>query len=261
MAKLSKADAAKHLRALSLLAKDTLTMDERWDVLESYQEGAVHMNGLAGAFFTPAGLARDLAIEVPGCSRILDLCAGIGTLAFMATMSARMGRGHMPEIVCVEANGDYIAAGCKLLPEATWIHADAFEANDLGHFDVAIANPPFGSIRHGGKPRRYGGPEFELRLIDLASDLADYGVFLVPQMSAPFSYSGKRSFEETPSPRMERFGAETGIVLEPSCGIDTSFYRTDWHGVAPAVEVVCADFIEARRRRAPAQRSLFESAA
>lgn len=261
MAKLSKTDAARHLRALSLLAKDTLTMDERWEVLEGYQEGAAHMNGLSGAFFTPWGLARDFSIEVPECRRLIDLCAGIGTLAFMATLSARTGHGHMPEIVCVETNPDYIAAGRKLLPEATWIQASAFDVRDLGRFDVAVANPPFGAVRHDGKPRRYKGAEFEYRLIDAASDMADYGVFLIPQGSAPFAYSGRPCFEEVHGGRAEKFQSDTGIVLEPSCGIDASLYQSDWHGVAPAVEIVCADFVEARRRRAPAQASLFGSAA
>ena len=41
-------------------------------------------------------------------------------------------------------------------------------------------------------------------------------------------------------------------VLEPNCGIDTSYYADDWHGVSPRVEIVTADFVEARKRREPA---------
>lgn len=258
MAKLSKAAAKAHLSALALLGKETLTPDERFEVLGAYQEGATHMNGLAGAFFTPFGLALDLTVEIHACDRIIDLCAGIGTLAFAVRESFLASPGvAMPEIVCVERNPDYVAAGRKLLPEATWIEADITALPDLGHFGIAIGNPPFGNVPRKGGTGRYDGPDFELRAIDIASDLADYGVFIVPQMSAPFAYSGRRSYERTPSAKTKAFEDRTGIVLEMNCGIDASVHKDEWHGVAPAVEIVCVDFVEARRRRAPKQGTLF----
>jgi len=265
MAKISKCDAAKHLAAMALLGKDDLTLDERWQILQDYREDATHLNGTAGAFFTPFGLARDLVVEIPTCRRIVDLCAGIGTLAFAAQTACRdWTHGTAPEIVCIENNPEYVAVGRKILPQATWIEASVFDADtiaQLGRFDVAISNPPFGAIRCDGAPRRYRGSDFEFRVLDVASDIAEYGVFVVPQMSAPFSYSGQRTYTETRPARYDRFEAETGIVLEPNCGLDTSIHRGEWHGVAPVVEIVCADFMEARCRRAPAQRSLFDAAA
>lgn len=41
-----------------------------------------------------------------------------------------------------------------------------------------------------------------------------------------------------------RFHRVTGIELESNCGIDTSYYDDQWHGVSPRVEVVLADFTE-----------------
>jgi len=86
VAKLTKAQTRDHERALALLAQDSLTFDEKWEVLEMFHEGATFMNGKAGAHFTPVGLARDFHIEVFG-RRIIDLCAGIGNLSFMLAHS------------------------------------------------------------------------------------------------------------------------------------------------------------------------------
>src|SRR5690242_13237549 len=122
MSKLTKAQAKAHKAACALLNKDSLTMDERWFVLENWQESASHINSVAGAFFTPAGLANDFVIDVSG-DRIIDLCAGIGMLSFVLYQGGAWDR-RWPQIVCVEANPDYVAVGKKVLPEATWIHAD-----------------------------------------------------------------------------------------------------------------------------------------
>lgn len=90
MSKLSKKEAKLHQEAIALIRADrALTEDEQALVLDQFQEGAAHMNGLAGAFFTPRGLARDFAIEVvhSGGSRrrrVLDLCAGIDLVAVLA---------------------------------------------------------------------------------------------------------------------------------------------------------------------------------
>jgi hypothetical protein len=259
MAKLSKAQAKAHAQACELLAKDTLSVEDRWFVLENWQESAQHVNSTAGAFFTPVGLARDFAIELSG-RRIIDLCAGIGCLAHMV-WNRHLWGGPKPEIVCVEINPDYIAVGKKVLPEATWIQASVFDLPDLGKFDCAIANPPFGSTKRGGQGPRFRGREFEYHVIDIASDLAEYGVFIIPQGAAPFRYSGAPCYEAKPSDGYNAFKLATGIELAAGCGIDTEYYIGDWRGVAPKTEIVCADFAEARASRQPAQASLFTEAA
>lgn len=273
MAKLSKAQAKAHQHACDLLEKDRLTEEDKLFVLEHWQESAKHINTIAGAFFTPPGLARDLAIEVSDGSRIIDLCAGIGSLAFYCADPWRRC-----SLTCVELNPDYAAVGMKVVPEARWIVGDVFDLpGDIGTFDFAIGNPPFGATPRTGKAPRYSGKEFELNVIDIASDLADFGAFIIPQASAGFKYSGcpsagwpetrvkgvGRGFVECKTETHERLLTQTGIVLMPSCGIDTSLYDRDWHGVSIKTEIVTVDFIEARNRRAPAidQMDLFQQAA
>lgn len=246
MAKLTKPQAKMHAEACERLSKDVLTEDDKWFVLEHWQESARHINTIAGAFFTPPGLANDFAIEVgggfEGKFRIIDLCAGIGCLSFMCHNRGRWD-GNYPEIVCVELNPDYVEVGKKILPEATWICGSVFDLSDLGRFNCAISNPPFGATpRKSCKGPRYTGDKFEYHVIDIASMIADYGVFIVPQMSAPFRYSGQRNYREDKQDAYLRFHEQTGIQLGPSCGIDCDYHREGWHGVSVAVEVVTADF-------------------
>lgn len=259
MAKLTKAQAKAHQQACDLLAKDVLSEDDKLFVLEHWQESAKHINTIAGAFFTPIGLARDLAIEVNDNCRVIDLCAGIGALAFFASRTWKRN-----EMVCVEMNPEYAAVGMKIVPEARWIVGSVFDLPaDLGRFNFAIGNPPFGATpRQKAAGPRYTGKEFELHVIDVASDLSDFGAFIVPQQTAGFRFSESRSgFEERWTDTHDRLLAQTGIRLEPSCGIDTGLYRRDWHGVSVSTEVVTVDFIEARALRAPAQVDMFEAAA
>lgn len=239
--KLSKQAAKLHCEAIELVRSGRrLTLDERDFILDNFHEGAEHMNGLAGAFFTPEGLARDFSIEVPECRRVLDLCAGIGALSFAC-------RHKAPEIVCVELNPAYVEVGRAVMPDATWVQVSAFDVDAyarLGPFDAVISNPPFGQITAEGFEGSYTGGLFELRLIETASRLAPYGVFIVPQMSAPFRYSGRPVFEADEDDRVRRFREQTGIVMGPNCGIDTSVYKADWKGASVICEIVCCDFSE-----------------
>lgn len=244
MAKLTKAQAKAHQQACDLLAKDALTDAEKMFVLENWQESASHINTVAGAFFTPYDLARDFAIETfPG--RIIDLCAGIGMLSYAVRDKHQWDKAPL-DITCVEINPDYVAVGRKILPEARWIEASVFDVLDmgLGQFDVAISNPPFGRItRPEGKGApRYKGGEFEFHVIDIAAHLANYGTFILPQMSSGFRYSGSQRYERDTSGKAFDFQQKTGIYLGPSCGIDTAFYKDSWRGVSPICEIVCCDF-------------------
>lgn len=242
MAKLSRPILKKHQEACDLIDLDRpLTLDEREFVIENWQESAEHINSAAGAFFTPLGLAFDFALDVGG-GRILDLCAGIGALSYAAYW--RGGRhGDRPKITCVELNPDYVRVGKRIMPEATWITANVMEPPDeLGTFDWVISNPPFGrTIKIAGP--RYSG-EADLAVIDIASQYAPNGTFIIPVNSAPFSYSGRPYYERRPSAKFDKFTRMTGIELEAGCGVDCSYYRDQWRGTAPAVEIVTADFLQ-----------------
>lgn len=242
MAKLTKAQAKAHAAACDLLKKDLLDDDEREFVIRNWQESASHINTIAGAFFTPLDLAFDFTVEVSG-KRIIDLCAGVGCLS----LASWWRRGFEPrEIICIEKNPDYVEVGKKVLPEARWICADVFDlaALDLGLFDCAISNPPFGATPRNRKGPRYSGRAFEYHVIDLASTVAEYGAFIIPQMSAPFRYSGERHYVERREAEYDAFNKATGIELLPNCGIDTSEHLGSWRGVSPKTEIVIAEFTQ-----------------
>jgi SAM-dependent methyltransferase len=251
MAKLTKAQAKLHRQAVELLQLPELTIEQKEFVLDHWHEGANTVQGDAGAFFTPRGLANDFAIDVCG-RRVIDLCAGIGVLSFALHhykhKPQSCGRDYLRECeyVCVEINPAYVEIGRKLLPEATWICGDAFDVETLaglGRFDVAISNPPFGKVPSARAfSGRYSGPEADLKLVEVASRVADCGVFLLPQMSAPFLYSGSKPFREVKDGKAARFMAQTGAHMEPGCGVDCAFYAGDWKQPVPLCEVVLCDF-------------------
>jgi len=184
---------------------------------------------------------------------VADLCAGIGTLAFAYTHFRCYAR--TARMVCVEINPAYVDVGRKVLPEATWICAGVFEVwRDLGRFDCAIANPPFGARKTGSRGPRYAGAKFEYQVLDIASQIADHGVFILPQGSAGFRYSGAQYYERNENNAYRKFTQDTGLTLEAGCGVDTTVYRGAWKDVSPLVEIVCCDFAQRERRcEAPQQ--------
>jgi len=273
MAKLTKVESKAHNKALDLVYSDKqLTFDEKNFVIENYHEGGCVDNTRLSAHFTPVHLAGELSIEVYG-PRVLDLCAGIGRLAF-EWFHRRCHDRTRPEVTCVEYNSGYVEVGRRVLPEAHWICGDVFDAEirrELAqqHFDTAISNPPFGTnAAIKGRAPHYTGSQFEYAVIDVASELADFGAFIIPQGITPFIYSGARCYshyrDTRPEPSAkahhsrvrsgyEKFHGETCIDLTMGCGIDTSIFAEQWRGVRPVVEIVTADFTEARAERARAQ--------
>lgn len=242
MAKLTKPQIKAHNEAMALVdCGRPLDDDEKEFILDNWQESATHINSAAGAFFTPRGLASDFAIEVDGSSTwgkaCIDLCAGIGALAH--AVERRFAR-----MVCVEINPEYARIGKRIVPDAEWIVCSAFDARvqALGRFAWAISNPPFGRIRADDYQGPYTGSEFEYRVIEIASRIADFGAFILPQMSAPFRLSGRQCFERDESDKARKFREQTGIVMEHGCGVDTSIYRNAWRGVAPVCEIVVCEF-------------------
>jgi predicted RNA methylase len=246
VSRLSKAQIKSHRQAEELLKLDRLDDDQREFVIENWQESALHVNSAAGAFFTPSGLARDLAYfaQCQG-GPIIDLCAGIGGLGLWCWWIS----GCKSPVTCIEVNPDYVAVGRKIFPEATWICASVETALDLGRFTMAVANPPFGKTAKIAGPR-YAG-EDDLAVIDIASQIAEYGTFILPQMSCPFEYSGRRNYRERQSAKFDKFHKATGITL--ACeSVDCGHYADEWRGVSPSVEMVAADFSEQLAIHVPA---------
>ena len=235
------------------MKKDELTFEEKLIVYEKWNESAISLNSEAGAFFTPLGLARDFSLELWKESTI-DLCAGIGMLSFYAYHNA-----GVTDITCVELNPIYYEIGKKLLPEARWINASIFDLpEDIGRFGQAISNPPFGKIKAGVTNKddfKYKGSEFELLTIEIGSKIADRGIFLIPQSSTPFRYSGAPYYQDlrevnkgynphglTPMQKVNKFIKETDFDYQFGMGIDTSHYKDEWKGVSPICEIVMFDY-------------------
>lgn len=258
--RLSKEKIKKHQQALELLEKDKLNYYEKIFVLENYHEGATHMNGLVGAFFTPVDLARDFQMSAFDCDgRIIDLCAGIGALSFQFAL--RRGFENLTdygEIVCVEQDPEYVEVGKKILPEANWVCGNVFNKTlieGLGEFELAISNPPFGNIKTGDSANEieldFKGKDFDLRVVELGGRIAQYGSFILPQGSTPYRWSGNNGRYEdlirncTCPKKVKKFIKETGLEFQfNSLGLDTSQYREMWKGVKPICEIVLVEYPE-----------------
>ena len=242
--RLSKKQSQRQNQVMELVHSDRrLSENERYFILENYQESAGALNSLSGAFFTPEGLARDFAIEVSDGVSIIDLCAGIGRLGFALEQKAT-------RLVCVEYCEAYIEVGKRVLPDAEWIQGDVFDKElyrGLGFFDWSVSNPPFGQIKTGKYEGNYRGGLFEYKVIEMGSRISSFGAFIIPQESASFRYSGVQGYREEISDRCRTFMDQTGITLGNNCGIDTTVYKNDWHGVSPKVEIVTCEFKEKPR--------------
>lgn len=242
MSRLTKAQHKAHQQAEDILTKPSLTTDDKEFVLENWDPSAKHVNSADGAFFTPLELASSFASMLGHPGSIIDLCAGIGALTYAATPVY----GAAPRIVCVEKNPDYVRVGRKIAPHAEWIEGDVFDVlrMGLGRFDAAIGNPPFGKIAKGGKSAPDVAADFEFHVIAIGMAMADYGQFILPQMSAGFTYSGKPHYERAKDGKAFDFQKKHGFHFE-CCSIDTDFARQLWKGTAPVTEVVSVERIEA----------------
>ena len=120
----------------------------------------------------------------------------------------------------------------------------------LRGFDVVISNPPFGST---AKDPTLRGPRYKGRMdyevIDIASDIANHGVFILPQAALPFAYSGRQGCTRVENEPYKKFSEKTGIELVMNCGIDTAGI-SNFRDVKIVTEIALADFEELRRTRA-----------
>lgn len=213
-----------------------LTHEDKEFIFNNYKGDGV---GATGAFFTPEMLAWDFIIDAGSTGRCIELCAGIGRLSYYQFM-----RNKPEHITCVELNPEYVLIGQRVLPEAEWITGDALNFTSTERYDIVYGNPPFGKIKTSDiSGRAYTGSEFEYKVIEHGSTLAPYGVFIVPQGSAGFLYSGRRYYERNESTKYRKFTEQTGWMFEAGCGIDTAIYRDEWNGTKVVCEVVTVDYM------------------
>ncbi|MHA3545994.1 class I SAM-dependent methyltransferase [Yersinia enterocolitica] len=236
MGKLTKKETKNHQHALDLIYSDkVLTFDECEFIFDNYAGDAI---GATGAFFTPNMLSWDFSIDAGSSGSCLELCAGIGRLSFSI-----YNRYKPKRIVCVELNPDYVAIGKRVLPQAEWVCSDLFEYRTDDKFSVVYGNPPFGNIKTTDSfAGLYTGSEFEYKVIEYGSLFSDYGVWLVPQGSAGFVYSGVPYYERKESSKYKKMNKELGYSFEAGCGIDTSIYKDEWRGTSVVCEVVTIEY-------------------
>lgn len=247
--KLSKQQIKLHEECESLLNKEVLTFEEKIFVYENWFPAYNNQIGKIASFFTPYGLTKDFQLHICG-DRIIDLCAGIGVLSFGYFHHVKDWDNKIIEVVCIEQNPEFVKVGKKLFPEATWICTDAIDEktyNDLGHFDYAVSNPPYGNIKHSSSAQwlLYKGSEFEYKIIEIASKISKRSAFIIPQQSCPFKYSGEIwGIKEHTSSKLEKFIKETKINLRMNIGVDCNYHKDDWKGASPTVEIACIDKYE-----------------
>ncbi|HEE9967459.1 TPA: methyltransferase, partial [Citrobacter freundii] len=210
--------------------------DDKEFIFNNYRGDGI---GATGAFFTPEMLAWDFMRDA-GCSDdCIELCAGIGRLSYYQFI-----RNKPSHITCVELNPEYVLIGKRVLPQAEWITGDALQYTPDRFYRVAYGNPPFGKINTSGAyTGRYTGSEFEYKIIDRAREYSSYGVWIVPQGSAGFKYSGHTYYDRSiQSAKYTKFEKDTGLILHPGVGIDTSIYRDQWNGTKVTCESVLVDY-------------------
>lgn len=236
MARISKQQSKQHEQVLELVHSDSpLTFEQKEFILQNYQGDGI---GSTGAFFTPEGLAWDFSIDSGSTGRCIELCAGIGRLSF-----CQYYRHRPAHITCVELNPDYVQVGMRVLPEAEWIVGDALTFTSEQPYDIVYGNPPFGKIQTSEAAKgSYKGSEFEYKVITHGASLAPYGVWIVPQGSAGFVYSGARYYERRESAKYNKFAEQTGFHFEAGCGVDTSLFRDQWHGTNVVCEIVTVEY-------------------
>lgn len=237
MARVTKKESQLRLKVMELVHSDRqLTEDDKEFIFNNYRGDGI---GATGAFFTPEMLAWDFMLDA-GCSDdCIELCAGIGRLSYYQFI-----RNKPSHITCVELNPEYVLIGKRVLPQAEWITGDALQYTPDRFYRVAYGNPPFGKINTSGAyTGRYTGSEFEYKIIDRAREYSSYGVWIVPQGSAGFKYSGHTYYDRSiQSAKYIKFEKDTGLILHPGVGIGTSIYRDQWNGTKVTCESVLVDY-------------------
>lgn len=225
-----------------LLTGSTITDEFRDKIYEELNPAICDNISENGVYWTPYGLAQDFAVFTPRYGHIVDMCAGVGMLSYRVSQMDSYER-NIKSITCIEYNPHFVELGKKLLPEANWICANAYDKNlwddlvkDLpnNRFDCMISNPPFGTDMNKKDYSwlKYTGHR-DLMAVEICLRYAKNGNFILPHGSAPFSYSGRPYYEDKPerySQKLKKFLRENKHhQFAMMCdGIDTSIFKHEW---------------------------------
>jgi phospholipid N-methyltransferase len=240
MGRITKEQVKRHDETLALLSLTRdLTSDEREFVYRNYNPMAEHNVTKNAIFFTPYDLAGDFTMWAAPKGRIIDLGAGIGILAHRVLEHDRFGGGaEIREMVALEINPEFVEVGRKLLPDVKWCCRDMFAREslvDLGFFDAAISNPPFGHIPSSNGHNWLRRAPAHFMALEVALRIAyNGGIFIFPDVDVGYDLK-RREYKQ--SLNLKRFRAAfPGANLMPKAQ-DLSCYRRSWLGVAPRVVI------------------------
>lgn len=255
MGRLSKMEWKNHEKACELLEGDKpLSWEERRFIAGNWRSSATNNVSKGGSFFTPYEIARLMHSWIPTKGRIVDFCAGIGTLS-LAIMD--MNENGKNEFVCVEQNADFIEVGRRLVPEAEWIQADAYEKSTWdrilaeipgGKFSRAMANPPFGKIPTANGDRKkldwlnFRGSA-DLMACEIMMKIAHATIAIVPQDHARYvhSYGADKSRIYNRDMEYLKFMEKNPGIVLGTTPFDMQEFDELWNDVKIKVELV---FIE-----------------
>ncbi len=257
MGKISKEILKKHNKALEILNKENLDFYDIEYVFQHYHEGAGKMNNLISAHFTPYEIAHSIAHHVS--TAFVDICAGIGMLSYAIKRYYQFNE-EIPFGICVENCVEYYNVGKKLLPEFHWINGDIFDKHVIDEIKslmgnrqfTVVSNPPYGKqVQADVKDfLHYSGSDFEYKAIELGAYLkAIYGVFLIPQNSCPFKYSGNKGLESTTNKEYSKFEGQTNLRIDMNIGFDTTIFNPDsewpqWKDISIITEIAIVEYAE-----------------
>lgn len=263
--KLTKEETKFHERARDLIYSDKkLSLEDKFFILENWIPDANHNVTSSGAFFTPYALAESLnASFFDEPANVIDLCAGIGMLAFAywIRISAYRGRGKLPDITCIEINPDFVKVGKRILPEANWIAADVLTVVESGlfspgSFDGCLSNPPFGNIPSKIKtPKSIISRTWEFAIAEIAMQLSDTALMIVPQGSVGWNYSGKAGgrYKKVSNDKYNLWSGKTGISFEPCSAIVDTKDGDDINFRSTKITVEIVDVIQGETKNAKAK--------
>ena len=263
MAKISKRLISKHNKSLVLLEKEELDYYDREFIFDNYHEGVAKSNNMISAHFTPHQIALSMQQSFRNGDYFIDLCAGIGRLAYTLLrnheMAYLLGDNKLLGI-CVENDQEYYKVGKKLLPQFHWICGDIFDPSVIEEiknivktkqFSI-ISNPPYGKMVKSDTKEllKYSGNLFEYKAIELGAVLgASSGTFLLPQSSCPFRLSGSRKDVYNKSYKTSeylKFVEQSGLEIEANSGFDTSIIEPEdgWKDVSIITEIAIVEYDE-----------------
>lgn len=261
--KLTKSERKRHEKALELLhsypaGKHRHTLidcdcgnkddgcedcDDGWITVSQYifthfHPGSCHDVGKCANFFTPYSDAREVVYaEGSPIGRILEPTAGIGVIADTVLRFALWNNALKNiQITCVELVPEFVEIGKILVPEARWIRGNILDViQDLGEFDHAVGNPPFGKIPSNTSKNGFGNA-IEFAILDAIIPRCKHGgSFIMPPGSHGFDFASEGSFIAGNKPVYQRWKKiHPEWKIEPSC---FQLASNQWKGASIRCEV------------------------